>query len=62
VWLWLFVDRLHALKLAAKVVFVQVALLDLLGHLSLPLARLLSALQLQPVLVHGEAHCLVKTG
>lgn len=49
---------LHAIKVAAKVVLVQISLLYLLGHLTLAFARLLGILQLQAVLVHGESHGL----
>ena len=50
--------NLHALELAAEVVLVQIAVLYLLGHLTLALPCFLGILQLESVLVHREAHCL----
>ena len=44
------------LKVAPLAVLVNLAVLDLLGQLPLPLPRLLRALQLQAVLAHGKPH------
>jgi hypothetical protein len=49
---------LHAVKVAAEVVLVQIALLDLLSHLPFALACFLGVLEFESMLVHGEAHCL----
>lgn len=49
----------HALKVAAKVILVKIAVLNLLGHLPLALTSLLGILQFEAVLVHGETHSLV---
>ena len=53
--------NLQALKIAPEVVLVQVALLDLLGHLTLTLSGLLGVLKLEAVLIHGETHGLPNT-
>lgn len=50
--------HLHPLKLATKVIVIQIPILNLIRHLPLPLPRLLGVLQLETVLVHREAHRL----
>lgn len=49
---------LHALEVSTHVIIVQVALLNLVGHLPLAFSGFLGVLQLESVLVHGETHSL----
>lgn len=48
----------NTIKVATKVIVIEIALLNLLSHLSLTLARLLSILELEAMLVHWETHSL----
>lgn len=49
---------LDPIKVSTQVVLVEVTFLYIIGHLALSLAGLLCALELEAVLVHGEAHGL----
>jgi hypothetical protein len=49
----------HTLKITAScIIVVELAIHDIFGKFSLTLSGFLSILKLQPVLVHGEPHCL----
>lgn len=52
--------RSDAIKVAAEVIVVEVTLLYVVGHLPLPLPCFLCVLELESVLVHREAHSLVR--
>lgn len=56
----LLVCCLDAIEVSTQVVLVQIALLYVICHLTLALACLLRILELEAVLVHGEAHGLEK--
>lgn len=49
---------LDRIEIAASIFVIHVSFLDLLGQLALALTGLLGTLQLETVLVHGEAHSL----
>lgn len=57
-WLYSCFFPLNSVKVAASIVFVHVAVLDFLDEFPLTFPGLLCVLELQSMLIHGEAHSL----